>query len=74
MGASGGRGMIHRNSRNIGKTVRYTCSNPIWDGKIGIIKGFRGNAKNGVPYVSVYMHGHGIMPFRGDFLTEVKIK
>jgi hypothetical protein len=71
--------MIKRNSRNIGKKVKIFGLTPEWNGREGIITGFRGDQCEGIPYVCVFIFDkHGgkgsIYPFSGRFLKTIKSK
>lgn len=61
--------MVRRDKRMIGKRVRVDCVGHPIHGRIGTVKGFRGNwgrlHGQTIPYVSVHVDRVGIYPFRG---------
>ena len=64
--------MIKRDKRNLGKKVRIH-GHKDFDGRIGIVKGFRGDFAKGDPNVSVYVLSiHSIWPFNGSSLEVIK--
>lgn len=61
--------MVKRNKRNIGKVVKVISNNSIFNEREGVIKGFRGDYKKGIPYVQVYLFStKSIWPFAGHIL------
>lgn len=65
--------MVKRDRRNIDKKVRVVSDGSIFNGREGIVKGFRGNYKKGIPYVQVYLYStKSIWPFAGHILEYVK--
>ncbi len=65
--------MVRRDKRNIGKKAIHICSNPVWNNRIGIIKGFRGDFAPGIPNVLFWdVRGKGIDTFPGDKLKILK--
>lgn len=49
--------MIRRDKRNIGKRVRATHPKSLYFGRIGVVRGFRGDESRGNPYVEVSFNG-----------------
>jgi len=62
--------VVKRDKRNIGKQVIIHHPNPIWNGRTGTILGFRGDFKQGIPFITVNVSGSGY-PFRGDWLDKI---
>ena len=51
---------IKRDKRNIGKKVKAIHPESIYYGRIGIVRGFRGDQARGNPYVQVQFPGVGV--------------
>ena len=66
--------MIKRNKQNIGKTVRI-IGHKYFDGRLGTVKGFRGDFAKGDPVVCVYVDSvRSVWPFPGSSLEVQKTR
>ena len=64
--------MVKRDKRNIGKKVKVVTANETFNDLEGIITGFRGDWKKGVPYVEVFLYKtNSIWPFVGTSLYYI---
>lgn len=69
--------MIKRNPKNIGKEIRISCLNPVWNDRLGKVISFRGNFEKGDPYVEVFVYDKNnkrkssIYPFTGHLLYKI---
>ena len=64
--------MVKRNNLNIGKRVKVISPTSVFNGREGLVKGFRGDYKKGIPYVQVFLFStKSIWPFSGHILKYV---
>jgi hypothetical protein len=65
--------MVKRDKRNIGKRVKHINPKSLFFGRVGTVKGFRGDIRKGVPVVSVFFDSVGfIEPIPGSNLEIVE--
>ncbi len=61
---------IKRDKRNIGKLVCRKSSNPSYNNRLGIVKGFRGDQAPSIPYVLFWdIRAKCLYPVPGDHLV-----
>jgi len=70
--------MVKRSGRNVGKWVRVLPCGSVFDNRVGVVKGFRGDFQRNTPYVLVAIknidndHLGGLYTFAGSRLEYIK--
>jgi hypothetical protein len=66
--------MVKRSNKNVDKVVKIINYQRVWDGRLGVVAGFRGDFEKGDPYVYVYLFSTmSVWPIPGHNLEIVDI-